>query len=318
MCAENTFHYPPALMMLLIDAIHYLNRSKKDVFSFFQGAGVPSAIVNPILNKWRENNNIQKREIARNILKSINLNNDIYLAQRREIIKRIIEFDDFSLCWPDDQLPARGTVAKIKDIVRGRDTLTRLANEVEKTRIQHMKKRDAEILQQRIRKENINRIKTELCSLFAESNPQKRGKDLEEILNELFSIAGIGIRGSFSLKGDDREGTIEQVDGVIELHNNIYFVEMKWLSNPVGKAEISEHLVRIFSRSEARAIIISASGFTDPAITTCKEALQNKVIILCSLDEIIYLLESGNELVELLNQKVNAAIIDKNPYLRPY
>ncbi len=312
------FHYPPALMILLIDAVHYLNRSKKDVFSFFQGSGVPLTIINPIFNKWKENNSIPKREIARDILTSINLNNDLYLTQRREIIKRIIEFDDFSLCWPDDQLPARGTVAKIKDIVNGRDTLTRLTNEVEKTRIQHMKKREDEILQQKLKKDNINRIKNELCSLFVEPNPQKRGKDLEEILNELFNIFGIGVRSSFSLKGPDGEGIIEQVDGIIELNNDVYFVEMKWLSKPVGKPEISEHLVRIFYRSEARAIIISASGFTEPAISTCKEALQNKVIILCGLDEIIYLLESGGDLSELLKKKVNAAVIDKNPYLKSY
>lgn len=313
-----SFHYPPALMKLLIDAIHYLNRSKKDVFSFFQGAGIPSTVINPVLSKWIENKNIQKREIAREILTLINLDSDIYLAQRREIIKRVVEFDDFSLCWPDDQLQARGTVAKIKDIVNGRDTLTRLANEVEKARIQHMKKREDEILQQKLKNDNINRIKNELCSLFAESNPQKRGKGLEKVLNELFNIFGIGIRSSFSLKGSDGEGIIEQIDGIIELYNDIYLVEMKWLSEPVGKPEISEHLVRIFSRSEARAIIISASGFTAPAISTCKEALQNKIIVLCGLDEIVHLLEFGDDLSELLKKKVNAAVIDKNPYLKSY
>ncbi len=197
-----------------------------------------------------------------------------------------------------------------------RDTVTRLINEAEKTRIQHIKEQENRISQQKNKQDNINRVRKNLCALFAEPNPQKRGKDLENILNELFMIFGIGVRGSFSLKGTDGEGITEQVDGVIELNSDIYFVEMKWLAKPVGKAEIAEHLSRIFFREETRALVISASGFTDPAISICKEALQKKIVILCSLDEIVYMLESDGDLCDLLKQKVHAAIIDKNPYWR--
>ena len=33
---DITFHYPPELMNLLIDVIPLLNRSKQDVFLFFE------------------------------------------------------------------------------------------------------------------------------------------------------------------------------------------------------------------------------------------------------------------------------------------
>jgi hypothetical protein len=38
---DITFHYPPELMSLLIDTIPLLNKTKKDVLTFFKGAGVP-------------------------------------------------------------------------------------------------------------------------------------------------------------------------------------------------------------------------------------------------------------------------------------
>lgn len=40
MTADITFHYPPELFNLLVDAIPALNKSKNDVVIFFRGAGV--------------------------------------------------------------------------------------------------------------------------------------------------------------------------------------------------------------------------------------------------------------------------------------
>lgn len=92
---------------------------------------------------------------------------------------------------------------------------------------------------------------------------------------------------------------------------------MKWYKGAVGKAEISEHLVRLISRAEARGLIISASDYTEPAIHTCREFLQHKVVALCHLQEIVFLLEAQADLSALLGQKIDAAQIHKNPYFKP-
>jgi hypothetical protein len=60
----------------------------------------------------------------------------------------------------------------------------------------------------------------------------------------------------------------------------LYFVEMKWHQETVGKPHISEHLVRLMGRAEARGLIISASDFTAPAIQTAREFLQHKIVAL--------------------------------------
>jgi restriction endonuclease Mrr len=93
---------------------------------------------------------------------------------------------------------------------------------------------------------------------------------------------------------------------------------MKWYRNPVGKPEISEHLVRLMSRAEVRGIFISASDYTDPAFHTVREFLQHKVLILSTLQELVHLLEQQDDLAEFFTKKVQAAQIHKNPYFRPH
>lgn len=61
---------------------------------------------------------------------------------------------------------------------------------------------------------------------------------------------------------------------------------------------------------------LSAGGYTEPALYTVREALQKTVLILVGLDEITFLLEQGKNLNDLLRQKVQAAILEKNPYKR--
>lgn len=115
----------------------------------------------------------------------------------------------------------------------------------------------------------------------------ERGKILESMLNHMFNVFDIGLRESFVIIGGAGEGIVEQIDGVIEIDGHIYFVEMKWWDKPLGVSEISQHLVRIYHRAESRAIIISASDFTAPAITEdglanilskCKATIKNAVL----------------------------------------
>lgn len=149
------------------------------------------------------------------------------------------------------------------------------------------------------------------------TNPQERGKALEAVLNAMFETYGVLVRNAFALRGADGEGVVEQIDGVIELDGHLYFTELKWWAAPLGKAEIAEHLIRVFSRAESRAAIISTSGFSDAAIATCRDALPNKVVVLCTLEELVHLLELEEDLKKFMRRKIHAAIIDKNPFYRP-
>lgn len=316
MTLNISFHYPPELLNLLIDTIPLLNRSKSDVFLFFKGAGISDVLMTEPYRQWmRDKDSIKKHEIVKQVLTKINEKGESCLRERREVLKRVVEFESFSACWPEDQLKAKGLIAEIQKVVNVKDSFTRMAKERSEEQKARTAQRQAEIEKERKKNEKIAKVKSDLFGLFREQNRQKRGKVLEEVMNSLFQAYSVLIREAFVLKGDNGEGIVEQIDGVIEIDGHLYFVEMKWWDTPIGTPEISQHLVRVYHRAETRAIVISASDFTGPAVTICKDALQQKVIVLCTLKELVNLLERQGDLCEFIRKKVQAAIVDRNPFV---
>jgi len=317
MTLDITFHYPPELLNLLIDTIPRLNRSKKDLFLFFRGAGVSDVLMRRTHDQWRQApDSINKFDITRQILTALNERGESGLRERREVLKRVVEFDSFSSCWEGDVLKAKGLVAEIQSVVNVKDSFTRMRQEREKERQEHVAHRQAKIEKRLQQARERERIKADLVALFAESDANKRGTALEGVLNRLFQSHGVLIREAFKRVGNAGEGVVEQIDGVIELDGHIYLVEMKWWEKALGVPEVSQHLVRVYHRDAARGILISHSGFTGPAIATCREALVQGVFVLATLQELVLLMEHDGSISEWLRQKVRAAITDKEPLVQ--
>lgn len=316
---NDAFHYPPDLFDLLVQTIPLLNRSKKSVLLFFKGAGIDESVFEDIAQKvYTDKDSINKYEIARTILERINENSDKYLRERRELLKRITEFEAFSTCWEDDQLKAKGLVAEIRQVINVKDSFTRMNQEREnetRRRTQEYERKVAEIQKH---KANLEAIKKDLFSLFAETNAHQRGKTLEKVLNNYFREFQILVQEDFKRKGEPGEGIIEQIDGIIEIDNQIYLVEMKWKKDRIGSDDIYAHLGRIYHRSNAHGIFISASGYTPSGTTAAKEALvKNALLVLFDLEEFVRVLEAETDFKQYLRDKIQAAIIDKEPYKRP-
>lgn len=313
----HEFHYPPDLFELLVETIARLNRGKKGVLLFLQGAGVAKEDLTEMEGVVRGYpDSISKFAIARNVLTKVNARGDSGLAPRREIIKRVVEFENFETCWPEDRLKAKGLVASVREVVNAKDSFTRMKQERDNEREQEQaRRRSAQTLAAQ-KKAAVAEITSRLFALFGmDDKPQERGKLLESVLNDFFRTYGILVREDLRRKAPDSAVVVEQLDGVIEIDGAVYIVEMKWLNSPVGTSEFFPHLSRLFLRSEARGIFISTSGFTEAVVKECTTALAQKTMILCSLQEIVLLLQRQGDLTAFLKKKLNAAIIDKNPYL---
>lgn len=315
---NDFFQYPPDLFDLIVQTIPLLNRSKKSVLLFFKGAGVPEDLFSDISKQISvDKDSINKYEITRKILERINEESDKYLRERRELLKRITEFEAFSTCWENDVLKAKGLVSEIQKVINIKDSFTRINQEREKERKQrtdeYLKKMNAI----KEKEESIQNLKEQFFKLFGNIDPHKRGKKLELVLNKLFSIYGILIKEDFKRVSENKEGIVEQIDGVIEIDNQIHLVEMKWKKEPIGSDDVYAHLGRIYHRSNAHGFYISSSKYTPSAIEAAKEALV-KGALLCFLDleEIVQLLERKDDLLVFLREKIHAAIIEKQPYKR--
>lgn len=315
----DLYHYPPELFDLLVDTIPKLCKSKKSLLTFFEGAGLDPAVLASHAARLKEKpDDFGKYEVTRELLTGLNQSGDRGLGPRRALLKRVTEFDDFSVCWENDRAAARGLVAQIRDIVNVKDSFTRMQQERDAERLSRIAGNAAALAAQAAHREKLAQIRKKLFALFAEVDAQKRGKSLEAVLNELFSAHGILVRESFTVRGHCGEGVIEQIDGLVELDGILYFVEMKWWSTPLGAGDVSPHVVRIFGRGgQVRGLFISYSDYTDSALGTCREALtQGKVVVLGRLEEIVRLLDDAADLRSWIKGKVNALLVDKNPYFR--
>jgi len=313
----DAYHYPPDVFELLVSTIPLLGRSKKSVVLFLQGAGVAEEDLEEVSNIVNSNpDNINKFEIVRRVLTKVNARGDSGLRPRREIIKRIVEFESFESCWPADQYKAKGLVVSVREAVDAKDSFTRMKQERDVEREHELERRRAEqteIAEKRIGIENVN---SRLSALFGmDDRPQVRGKLLESVLNDLFRTYSIHVREDFKRRETDRSGVLEQIDGVIELDGEIHLVEMKWLKDPVGIGDFSPHLVRLFGRANVSGIFISTSDYTGPVIRECINVLSHRTVFLCSLKEIVILLQRKGDLIQFLRKKSHAAIVDKNPHL---
>ncbi|MBD2595527.1 hypothetical protein H6G74_14485 [Nostoc spongiaeforme FACHB-130] len=106
-----------------------------------------------------------------------------------------------------------GLVAKVREIVNVKDYFTRMQQVIESNLQEDRKKRQAEE-QARVdalksKRQKREKIKFELITLYQETNPQKRGKELESILNIFFESENILVRESFTITGENNEGIIQ-------------------------------------------------------------------------------------------------------------
>lgn len=316
---DITFHYPPELLQLLVDAVPKLCKSKQDLLLFFQGAGVSKAALKPHADLLLTNKTaFNKYPVTRDIITKINEQGEAGLRTRRELLKRVIEFEDFSVCWENDRAAARGLVAQIRDLVNVKDSFTRMRIEKDEEKRKRQEEQETAVRELAARNAKKEGVKAALFSLFGEADAHKRGKALETVLNDLFALYGISVREAFTVKGKCGEGVIEQIDGLIGLEGHLYLVEMKWWNTSIGVAEVAPHLVRVFNRGgQVRGVFISYSDFTSPAIAQCRDAVASgAVIVMATLQELVELLNSERELKRWLKGKVDAAIIDKQPYFK--
>lgn len=91
---------------------------------------------------------------------------------------------------------------------------------------------------------------------------------------------------------------------------------MKWWRERLGRADVSPHLVSVYGRNTG-GIFISASGYHDSAIAEFKTALAQRTVVMVELEEIVVALSMDHPIDDLLNDKIQAAILTRQPLVYP-
>jgi hypothetical protein len=318
------WHLRPDLIELLVDAIPLLTRSKESCLNVFRSAGVPGSAMSDLAAKVaKDRDSIGKHEITRTLLTRMNQRGDVpdAIRQRRELVRRVVEWEDFSTCYSDNVLKAQGAIAAIRKAVNRYDSFTEMKNAKEEEQRKRRAEQDAKGRAAEHRAEEHEAIKKDFYALFGFQDSQRRGKALESVLNRLFKHADILIREAFTIRCDESGKPLEQIDGVIEIDHIPYLVEMKWWDEPIGVPEITQHIGRILMRMRdgtIRGMYISYKGYTETAVTTAKEGrAAGAAMFLVTLADFVRLLEEKTDIGEFCRSRARAALVDKQPFVRP-
>jgi restriction system protein len=312
---ESSYHYPPDLLDILIEAIPLIFRSKPAVLRFFRSIGLGGRV----MSEWEQRlasdrDNVRKAEIVQSVLVGLNeaQSNDA-LRLRREVIRRVVEIEDFSTAWEGDRIKAEALVGRIRRMVEVKDSFVKMNLERERERQERTEAYRKRIDAERRKREEREDIKKRLYALFSETDHGKRGKALELVLAELFRNYDILVKEPFTRTAPDGKGITEQIDGAVQIDSHLYLVEVKWWQTPIGPPDVAQHIVKVKSRAGAGGIFISASPYTAAAVSELRDALHQRVHIACQLDQIVLALVRDADLLEYFRRAIHAAITDRNP-----
>jgi restriction system protein len=228
------------------------------------------------------------------------------------------KFEDFSTCWPNEQLQAQGLVARVRNVVNVKDSFTRLNQEYERERLERQRRQEAQTREIRRQRDEREALRRRLIDLKSIGVPRQRGLALEGVLNDFFAHDGLSVRESFTLSADSGE-VGEQIDGLVVMAGHPILIEAKWHAHALGVDGVCRHIARVLLREPGvHGLIVSASGFTTPAAEECTRALAHRAFMLAELNELVMLLEHPTASIRSwLEAKLLAARVDRQVLFRP-
>ena len=131
---------------------------------------------------------------------------DEALGERRAVLQRVHDFEDFSTCWENNRLQAQGLVGQVRQVVNVKDSFTRIRQEweAEVRRHRDAARHEAEVLRQK--RETLDNIRRDLARLFTMTDAHRRGILLEGVMNRLFEAGDILVSESFTRVGEPGQG----------------------------------------------------------------------------------------------------------------
>src|SRR5260221_13867725 len=123
------YHFPPDLLELLVETIPLLTKGKQALMLFFRGACVPSDLTADLQQRVdNDRANINKYEVTRTVLARLNDKgeNQDAVRQRRDVVLRVVEWNDYTSCYADKIAAAQGFVAYAQRLVNVVDAFPRM------------------------------------------------------------------------------------------------------------------------------------------------------------------------------------------------
>jgi hypothetical protein len=187
-------------------------------------------------------------------------------------------------------------------------------------RIEQMRQLDAEAAKRPARQlPPLEQLRFDLsAALRCSDDLFKRGEILVDVANRMFALGDVSVSRPLAKRTDESGKRLEQIEGVIELDDNRYLVEIRWDDKAVGLSEIQKQIASLSSDENADVsgvLFVSFSGFTEQAIDAAKKAISaDDLVMLSTLSDFVHVLEGEGNVDAFLSTRIQTALVDKNPY----
>lgn len=292
----------PASIVALKEALANIYWTKQDLRNFLTLTINHNLIVNTI--DW----NKTKFDCVAEIIDRMVNRDDLYREDLINLFKQVYEFNDFSHLRKWDESDKK--IAKAKQGVEAvRLHAKGYFDHIEEVKRMEERKREA---QQKV-KENINtkgkleEIKSRFYEIALSTNAQKRGFELEKILNELFQLHDLDPKASFKIMG-------EQIDGAFTFDGNDYLLEAKWQKELVNAGDLYKFAGKLEGKlKNTLGLFFSMDGFSEEALQVKSNV---RAMILMDGQDLNAILENRIKLDEMLYRKRRYASETGNIFLK--
>lgn len=241
-------------------------------------ANVPPEVYQPLLYRREETTGriLSKRQIAPLIIDAIENRSDC-----NQVVRRLIEiaahWSSFHLA--DNEYQARATVQKARELLGNIELMeAREANKLKLARKEELAQME------RDRTETIRReselLLMMLDELVVNTEKQKRGYLLQDLLNRTFDLHAIPVVSSFT-----RNKGGEQIDGAFKLEGWHYIVECRWrekLSNIRELDGLSGQIAR--SGRQTMGVFLSINGWSNNVVPLLKQNPDKSIVLMDGYD----------------------------------
>src|ERR1700682_4557815 len=93
--------FPPEVFRLTVETIACVHKGKRDIFNFFKMCDVDDSDLAEANRLYSvDPDGTRKTAIAESVLHRLIKKQDAAIFQRREILRRLSQYEDFGSCWP--------------------------------------------------------------------------------------------------------------------------------------------------------------------------------------------------------------------------
>lgn len=271
-------------------------------------AGVPQEIYSPLLTQRDKVSGslLTKREMAPLILAALEKHPNGYLIIRN-LIKLASEWKKFDLA--DDEFKARATVQKARELLG----TIEINDALDASQREQAKEKEIERIS-KIHAEIVNKESELLLMMFEDlarmnTNHQKRGFLLQDLLNRVFSVHEIQVQKSFQ-----RNEGGEQIDGAFKLDGWYYLVECRWRSKLADIRDMDGLLGPIGrSGKQTMGLFLSIEGWSENVRALLKQNSDKSIILMDGFD-LRTILAERIDLKAFLSAKLSKLSFEGEPF----